>query len=238
MKRRDFLKTGALLGTGLILPWESMALFNSALEKMSDTEKERILTKYFTKIFNSSIDPNLQLPRNRYHFAESFEIVWNKEKNTVFDFADEIIKIGSEMNLDWSMLRNGKLPENLSPSTGKLKLQTEDGGMMIIKFKKLKTHDAILRLNNHYQVLSYVAPNEWNSVKKLQKVENGKFTIYEGRLKGDLFKIWKNNQEERYLTIEEFKPLLKFKGRTPINFQKLLVFQNLVNTENGNILSL
>jgi len=227
MKRRDFIKTSAIAGASLLIPWETIALTKEN-DFLSNEEKNKLIYTYFNRIFNSSIDSNISTPTNRYLFADSFEIAINNEKNTIFDFTDEIIELGHNLDEDWSCLKKGTMPINLKTGNGTLKITKDNGSFQLIKFDKLKMHDATLRLHNYVQVLSYSPPAEWHKIKKLKTTETDLYTILNGKLKGERFRVWKKDIEERKLNIEQYKPTLHFKNRHIINFHKLTTLRKLI----------
>ena len=238
MKRRNFIKSSALFSAGIFMPWQGISTIMTDQTDISEADKVKILNNYFNNIFNSQLDPGIIIPGNRYHFAESFEIELNKEKNSVFDFTDEIIDLGKDLNEDFSSLEKGVIPSNLTIGNGTLIIKSENGNVQVRKFSKLKTHDAKLNYCNHLQVLTYSPPKEWGSLKKLTQVSDGKYAIFEGKLKGKLFRVWKSNNHKHVLNISQYIPNVLIEEKRRISFQNLSVLRKYIEGDNCKTLNI
>jgi hypothetical protein len=178
------------------------------MEKYDEKELYKILNKHFAGIFNTKIDRTVIIPR--HHFAKSFEIIINKEKNNVFDCAEQIIeRLGS--NFDATPLRDGKIPVGMEVLSGGIKTPT----YLNLPIEELKNYDATLLYKNLITVSAKISPNEWFSFEKVKlsmekhdEVKNNTMRIYEGMESGKVYRIWTNDYIEKTITVRRLKPTL------------------------------
>ncbi|MDE5421135.1 hypothetical protein L3073_02820 [Ancylomarina sp. DW003] len=226
MKRRNFIKNslGAALGLTVLPSVVQAAIIDLNQQSFSSDEMHAALHNYYGKIFNSKLDPTISSPNDRYYFAESFEVVVNKEKNSVFDIADRVIEICEEINFDASSLKKGIIPEGMTVAEGGIRLKV-DGKEILGRVSELKSYDATIRTKNHISIISKSKPEEWSKLKKLKKGKH----FYEGILNGSPFRVFVQEEHNVMVGVDQLYPNLRIRNIKQFNTLNIEQFKGVVS---------
>ena len=181
-----------------------------------------MLYKHYNSVFNTVLDTTVSL--DRYYFAESFDITVNKEKNTVFDCAEEIIqKLGNDF--DASSLRDGIIPEGMSVGQGSVATKK----YLRLPIDGLKNYDAVIAYKNYLSIATKAPMSQWSGLKKIHensavKIRSSENQVrtYEGHFKGEEYRFWKFDCFEKKISVEQLTPSLKIKEeQSAVNVSQL-----------------
>jgi len=219
MKRREFLKNSGsvVLGLGLVAGGlGSLRAFANTPETKNikhfpPDELREALYEHFNKHFNGEyFDPEKFTRANNYTLrtVESFDIEIVKEKNTIFDIADEVIEMLDEYNFDARKLRKGIIPDGLLVGLGRIYVDGGIGsGMLDSEIDNFFNYDAKLISNNYFYISAKVLPGEWKKLKKIEKIDNSKRNMYQGNLNGT-FRISKREYISKNIIVNSINPNL------------------------------
>ncbi|MFV0554406.1 MAG: hypothetical protein ACK5LR_06840 [Mangrovibacterium sp.] len=214
MERRKFIQSLAVGGITVA----SLGLFGNAAKAFAQdkatnyeaAEAKRILTAHYQKIFQgSTIDINVLPEKGMITFADSFEIVMNENKVTVFDIADTLIPKLKEMGFDASMLKEGKIPEGMIVAGAGIAMEHE-GTVNLLKDIGLRNYDAELVLYNSINLRYNVPASKWAKVKKFEVIsDNESYKTYlSSKEEIRIFESKNSLAAGRTITINSLNPLL------------------------------
>jgi len=238
MQRRNFIRTTCGVATALAFApvMAEPYFFNQGESLFQPAELNKILKDYFSKIFNAEIDPTISSPSGRYYFAKSFEIELNREKNSVFDFVDQIIVLARECGIDASDLKQGKIPKELTIMPGKIGYRNNNV-IGVLNLPELKNYDATFKALSQVSILSRSQPEKWKNLQDIYKVEKSAIPCFEGTLDNNVFRIWLQNEVKYHFEVEQINPQLKLSENIDRNIINLDRFNNVVNEHISTIIS-
>ena len=225
MRRRNFIKNsfGAALGLS-VFPGVLHAALIESNQQFTSSEMYAALHSYYGKIFNSKLDPTISSPNDRYYFAESFEVIINEEKNSIFDIADRVIELCEEVNFDASSLKKGIIPEEMNVTKGGIRLKV-DGKEILARMPELKSYDATICTKNHISIISKSKPEEWSDLKKIKKGKH----YFEGVLNRAPFKVFIREEHNMTVVIDQVHPNLKLHNLKQFNVLNIEQFKGVVS---------
>ncbi|MBS2210410.1 hypothetical protein KEM09_03310 [Carboxylicivirga mesophila] len=233
MNRRFFLKTMGLGSIGMASAGYLMAnsnLLQKGLVEFPPDELKSALTQYINRYFNGELfNPNEPLPNQVILVADSFEVEPVTGKNSIFDFADQVIEQCQKVGFDASSLKNGKIPQGMEVGKSSYKIRTSEA-IHGNKIEGLKDYDALIKCSNPLYIKTTLPPTKWGTINEFEKAfENTRMISFRDK-KGKIMVTKLLEEHQTPVRILNLKPNIAFAPnqslRFPISYDVAKAFLN------------
>jgi hypothetical protein len=212
MNRRLFFKTMGLSSIGIASAGYLMAnnnfLMQNKVVQFPPEELKSALTQHINRYFNGELfNPNEPLPNGIILVADGFEVEPVVGKNTIFDFADQVIEQCQKIGFDASSLKNGQIPKGMEVGKSSYRIRTSEI-MCGNKIEGFKDYDVLVKYHNGFLINSKLPPIQWNTVRKLKTRISGEHGAIYVDAKEKLDIRMSTHQHKDYVSIQSLKPNL------------------------------
>jgi hypothetical protein len=181
-------------------------------------ELKSALTQHINRYFNGELfNPNEPLPNGIILVADGFEVKPVVGKNTIFDFADQVIEQCQKIGFDASSLKNGQIPKGMEVGKSSYRIRTSEA-IYGNKIEGLKDYDALIICSNPLYIKTTLPPIKWETISEFEKPFESTRMISFRDKKGKIMVTKLLEEDQTSVRILNLKPNIAFAPNQSLRF--------------------